>query len=135
MGLLAEYAMAKSLNAELLSAVGPADLRLKDGTLVDVKTLLLDHDGKRSPFIEIRRIDDVKFLGIVVFGPDLELYDAVLIPISSVEMFARPGLRKSGSMRLRVTPAILNHPEAKKLRESVGTELGLTSKRLTKGMP
>jgi hypothetical protein len=52
------------------------------------------------------------FLVIVVFRPDLTIAIAKMIPVSTLEFFARSLSNQKSLMNIRVTEYLLNHPSS-----------------------
>jgi hypothetical protein len=113
--LLSHY--AEALVAIALSASpiqesdDQGDLRLPDGSAVEVKAILLDRSRPKAPSVQYRP-DQVQFLALILFSADLKTVGARLIPSSVLSRFDRPGpishhVRFSN---LRITPDLINAP-------------------------
>jgi hypothetical protein len=108
----AEAAIARALGAKVVGqSQADADLRLPDGRTVQVKTIFLDPEKARAPFVQFRP-DRVDYLALVLVTPDLELTTARLIPSDVLTHFDRPGPRTRDSKltNLRVTTDLMSAP-------------------------
>jgi hypothetical protein len=108
----AENAIARALGATWPreSETGP-DLELADGTRVEVKTVFLDPEKSRAPFVQYRpHVAD--YLALVLVTPDFEFSTARLIPSEVLSHFERPGptTREAKLGSLRITSDLMNAP-------------------------
>lgn len=88
------------------------DIKLYDGRLIKVKTVILDPDGRKAPNLRFKNLREAEFdaLAIVIFGPDLSIEDARLIPTDALDHYIGPATKQS--VNLRVTRQLLNDPSA-----------------------
>jgi hypothetical protein len=111
---LTELAVAKATGASILHDPSLlADLKLPNGELIEVKTIILDPDRRKSPNIQFRANLNFNYLAVVVFDPDLNIEIARMIPVEVVRLHARPASHVDGrqiQINLRVTQLFLDYP-------------------------
>lgn len=108
----AEAAIARALGATAeTDAKTGADLRLPDGTRVEVRTVFLDVERPRAPHVQFKP-EAADYLALVLVTPDFEFSTARLIPAEVLSHFERPGpdTRTTKLASLRITTDLMNAP-------------------------
>lgn len=108
----AEGLVARALNAVPVHGRGAeGDLRLPDGTTVEVKAVSLSPDRQKAPFVQFRS-DHIQQLALVIFSKDLMSITARLIPAPVLSHFERLGShsRQGQLSNIRITSDLLNAP-------------------------
>jgi len=113
MNYYAHLAVARALHGRLESANDRsiADIRLPDGSTVEVKVLFLDPKRERAPSIQLKSaLPD--YVALVIVRPDFELTTARLIPSEVIGRHERvgPSTREGRLVNLRITPDLMNAP-------------------------
>ena len=113
---LTKSILAQTLGAEMMDEksqlVQQYDLKLNTGEKIEVKIVILDPQNSRSPNLQFPENISFDFLVIVVFLPDLTIAIAKMIPVSTLEFFARSLSNQKSLMNIRVTEYLLNHPSS-----------------------
>jgi hypothetical protein len=112
---LTEHAVALSMGVSLEDDPKALwDLELQGGERVEVKTVILDVEARRSPAVQINLAAQIRFLAIVIFRPDLTIETAKMIPAEALNLYGRPGPRLSTGelLNVRVTPHLLHYQGA-----------------------
>jgi hypothetical protein len=113
--LLAYYAEAlvgRALNATPVREPSiQGDVRLPNGDIVEVKSVLLEPDRRKAPVVQFRT-DRTQQLALVLFSNDLKVIAARLIPSSVLSHFDRLGThsRQGQFSNIRITPDLLDAP-------------------------
>jgi len=106
--------LAQMLGAEMIDEISQPvqqyDLKLNTGEKIEVKIVILDPQNSRSPNLQFSENVSFDFLIIVVFRPDLTIAIAKMIPVNTLEFFARSLSNQKSLMNIRVTEYLLNHP-------------------------
>lgn len=113
---LTEIAVAKVTGASIIDDSRlAADLKLPNGKLVEVKTVLLDSERKKSPNLQFQAEIEFDFLAVVIFNPSLNIETARMIPVEALKLHARPVSSIGGRpmINLRVTQSFLDYPGSK----------------------
>jgi hypothetical protein len=108
----AEFAVARMLGAvEWPAKDDQTDIRLQDGTRVEVKLTFLNPRKPRAPLIQYRA-GVVDMLALILVTADLQLVAARLIPRQVLSHFERSGphTREGALMNIRVTPDLMYAP-------------------------
>ena len=102
------------LGAEMIDEINQPvpqyDLKLYTGEKIEVKIVILDPQHSRSPNLQFPENVPFDFLVIVVFRPDLTIAIAKMIPVGTLEFFARSLSNQKSLRNIRVTEYLLNHP-------------------------
>ncbi|AFY60199.1 hypothetical protein [Synechococcus sp. PCC 6312] len=110
---LTELAVAKVTGASIVDdpRLG-ADLKLTSGELVEVKTILLDPERRKSPNLQFRGEIEFDLLAVVIFDPNLKIEIARIIPVDALKLHARRLIHLGGGSitNLRVTQSFLDYP-------------------------
>ncbi|TAE59389.1 MAG: hypothetical protein EAZ87_09695 [Nostocales cyanobacterium] len=107
-----ELAIAQVMNASIIedSSLG-GDLKLPNGKIIEVKTIILDPERKKSPHLQFSAEANFDFLAIVIFDPDLNLETSRMIPVDALKIYANPVSQGSHQkINLRVTQPFLDYP-------------------------
>lgn len=116
---LAEYAVAEALGASHIDDPRSGwNLELPDGKRIEVKTVLLDPEHKKSPSLQFQADKLFDAFAVVVFRPDLTIETARMIPVDALELYSRPGgphLANQPLINVRVTQQLLNYPGSKNI--------------------
>lgn len=116
---LAEYTVAEALGASHIDDPRSGwDLELPDGRRIEVKTVLLDPERKKSPSLQFQADKLFDAFAVVVFRPDLTIETARMIPVDALELYSRPGgphLANQPLINVRVTQQLLNYPGSKNI--------------------
>jgi hypothetical protein len=113
---LTELAVAKVTGASILDDPSSiADLKLPNGELIEVKTIILDPDHKKSPNLQFRAGLEFNNLAVVIFGSDLNIEIARMVPVEALRFHARPSTHVGGRqmINIRVTQPFLEYPGSK----------------------
>lgn len=113
---LTEIAVAKVTGASIIDDSRlAADLKLPSGKLIEVKTVLLDSERKKSPNLQFQAEVEFDFLAVVIFNPSLNIETARMIPVEALKLYARPVSPIGGRLmiNLRVTQSFLDYPGSK----------------------
>ena len=104
------------LGAEMIDEINQPvpqyDLKLYTGEKIEVKIVILDPQHSRSPNLQFPENVPFDFLVIVVFRPDLTIAIAKMIPVGTLEFFARSLSNQKSLRNIRVTEYLLNHPSS-----------------------
>jgi len=92
-----------------------ADLRLTSGELIEVKTVLLDPERRKSPNLQFQGKIEFDLLAVVIFNSNLNIEAARMIPVDALNLHARPLFHLGGRSitNLRVTQPLLDYPGSK----------------------
>jgi len=104
---LLEVAIADELGGPVTNPPAGRDTGLPGGNRIRVEPVILDPEGRKAPNLHFRKME-TDALAIVVFGPDLTLEAARLIPAGALAHYIRPATKQS--VNLRVTRQLLNDP-------------------------
>ena len=107
-----ELAIAQLMNVSILEdrSLG-GDLKLPNGEIVEVKTILLDPERKKSPHLQFPAETNFDFLAIVIFDPNFNIETARIIPVDALKLYARPVSQGGRQMiSLRVIQPFLDYP-------------------------
>jgi|GEM_PF-6118126 len=113
---LTEIAVAKVTGASILDhPSSTADLKLPNGELIEVKTIILDPNHKKSPNLQFRAGLEFNNLAVVIFGSGLNIEIARMIPVEALRFHARPSTQVGGRqmINIRVTQPFLEYPGSK----------------------
>ncbi|NJN61638.1 MAG: hypothetical protein HC795_09045 [Coleofasciculaceae cyanobacterium RL_1_1] len=114
LALLTEVAVAKVIGAVAIDDLDAgADLRLPNGQLVKVRHVLLDDQGRKSPYLQVKDDGELDWLALVLFDPDLRPRVARLVPVEAVKLYGRPV--SGDKVGLRVTQALLEFPGSREI--------------------
>ncbi|QYX32325.1 hypothetical protein [Sphaerospermopsis torques-reginae] len=107
-----ELAIAQVMNAAIIEDRSLwGDLKLPNGEIVEVKTILLDPERRKSPHLQFPAEANFDFLAIVIFDPDFNIETARMIPVDALKLYARPvSQRDRQMMNLRVIQPFLDYP-------------------------
>ena len=111
---LTKSRLAQILGAEMIEEISQPvpqyDLKLNTGEKIEVKIVILDPQNSRSPNLQFPENVSFDFLVILVFRPALTIESAKMIPVSTLEFFARSLSNQKSLRNIRVTEYLLNHP-------------------------
>jgi hypothetical protein len=113
---LAELAVAKVTGASIIDDPNlAANLKLPTGERVEVKTILLDSERRRSPNLQFPAEVEFDLLAVVIFSPDLTIETARMIPVEALKFYARSVSYRTGRpmLNLRVIQPFLDYPGSK----------------------
>ncbi|MDM8550250.1 hypothetical protein QUF72_09240 [Desulfobacterales bacterium HSG2] len=113
---LVELAIADELGGSVTDMFAKWDMELPGGDRIEVKTVILDPEGRKAPNLRFEKME-FDALAIVIFGHDLTIEAARLIPTGALEHYIRrPAIIRrpatKQSVNLRVTRQLLNDPSA-----------------------
>jgi hypothetical protein len=112
---LMEASIVENLSVENSNLT--AILKTPSGDRVDVRTVILTPERKKSPNLQFRSDMEFEFLALIIFSPALVIETARMIPVEALRYHARPGSHRSGHsmLNLRVTPSLLTFPGSKEI--------------------